>query len=404
MPNFLSIKNFDATATDTQTAPLNMGTSSFTNGWKAMHYTGLDDVVKGYVENGQFVKDAWKNIAVNSTTYTFHFEDTEIMTTGFYFDEDDEEEPDEGEEESGGEEEQETIPEVHAYYFCDDNIVNTSCELGAMQTGLQTIHNDIYGNDYKYYFRTSANQFSEGAKGEMVTGLTAVGPTDDDTYFFRRKEDEILPGPVGSALTNGCIRPDSQNLSTKICFDGDGKKTTGNKAASAFGVCKALGTAAAGIANSTAGNALSVYSALSGTAAAVSSTAIIKDIEASYTYQVQEYCQFYSYKNASGSWVPFAVGSYADMTVTAVMLKLTPSGGVTSTLNNITKTYNNKLYTSYSHPTNKAANTTNLLKEYLNSYTFINRYRVLSTAIYSDGTNVVRNIGLVAPTTTSEIN
>ena len=182
------------------------------------------------------------------------------------------------------------------------------------------------------------------------------------------------------------------------------KKTTGNKAASAFGVCKALGTAAAGIANSTAGNALSVYSALSGTAAAVSSTAIIKDIVASYTYQVQEYCQFYSYKNASGSWVPFAVGSYADMTVTAVMLKLTPSGGVTSTLNNITKTYNNKLYTSYSHPTNKAANTTNLLKEYLNSYTFINRYRVLSTAIYSDGTNVVRNIGLVAPTTTSEIN
>ena len=228
LSNGISIKNFDATATDTQTEPLNMGTSSFTNGWKAMHYTGLDDVVKGYVENGQFVKNAWKNIAVNSTTYTFHFEDTEIMTTGFYFDEDDEEEPDEGEEESGGEEEQETIPEVHAYYFCDDNIVNTSCELGAMQTGLQTIHNDSYGNDYKYYFRTSANQFSEGAKGEMVTGLTAVGPTDDDTYYFRKKEDEILPGPVGSALTNGCVRPDSQNLSTKICFDGDGKKTTGN--------------------------------------------------------------------------------------------------------------------------------------------------------------------------------
>lgn len=186
------------------------------------------------------------------------------------------------------------------------------------------------------------------------------------------------------------------------------KKTSAGKAATAFEICKVVGTALAGAANTTVGNALNVYSVLSGTAAAVSSTTVVRDITASYTYQIQEHCSFYSYKNSSGSWVPFAVSSYADTVVTTVLTEMTLSNGTTSTLNNYASTYKNTLYLTNSKPnevsSNVISNTSNLLTSYLSSYTVNSQSRVLSATIYSDGSNVVRHIGLVAPTTTSEIN
>lgn len=183
------------------------------------------------------------------------------------------------------------------------------------------------------------------------------------------------------------------------------KKTSANKSASTFqAIVSSAITWAGNSATQAASKAMSVYSIVGSIVEAISPTTVVKDINATYTYQIQEYCSFYSYKNSSGNWVSFARASYADTVVTVVMLSVTPSGGTTMTLNNCTATYKNKFYGENSNPNNTTKNISNLLKNFLSTNVIDSKSLVTSVTIYSDGTNVVRRIGLVAPSSTSEIN
>lgn len=211
--NGITIKNYNTSATETATEYSDPSDGPFTNGWKQLYVENVEALTLAYVENGSVITDQWKDIIRNSAEHRYHFDETGLIDTGFFV---------EILDVNALANEELTIEEIlgtlnygtgyKTYYLCEDN----AC-LGEMQTGFQTI------DGYKYYFRTVADEISEGNKGEMVVGLAEI---NGDKYYFRTKTDEVFTGPQGSALINGCVTVDVSGTDTLMCFDSNGIYTT----------------------------------------------------------------------------------------------------------------------------------------------------------------------------------
>jgi beta-lactamase superfamily II metal-dependent hydrolase len=206
------IKEYGVNAIETDTELTNVSDSTFTNGWKEVYYSSVNDLALAYVENNAVVLNEWKNLVRNSAEHRYHFNSYGLADTGFYTDilkeSSEDEEEGEGEE---SEEEEELIygTDYKTYYLCEE----VSC-LGEMQTGgPRTI------DGYKYYFRTADDDIKPGLKGEMLIGLAEI---NGNTYYFRQKEDEEFVGPQGSALVNGCVKVDEGGTEVLKCFDSNG--------------------------------------------------------------------------------------------------------------------------------------------------------------------------------------
>ena len=198
----ITMKEYSASAVATDTELHDASNETFTNGWKQLYNGNINDKVFAYVENGAALISQWKDIEKNSVEHRYYFDETGIMATGFLVEILD----------TGSETEPIENPQYHTdyrtFYMCE----SSSC-LGEMQTGFQTI------DGYKYYFRTTEDEISEGVVGEMVIDEAEINGI---TYYFRKEDDEVFAGPQGSALTNGCV-----NISGTVkCFDSNGEYTT----------------------------------------------------------------------------------------------------------------------------------------------------------------------------------
>lgn len=73
-------------------------------------------------------------------------------------------------------------------------------------------------NSQIYYFRTVTNDISTGPEASMIKGLSNI---NGDIYYFRNAKDEVSTGPEGSALKDGCITIGN----TEYCFGSNGIMT-----------------------------------------------------------------------------------------------------------------------------------------------------------------------------------
>jgi len=174
------IENFNADGTMSSDELEGLG-SYYTNGWKPMKRTSVNDETWAYVKNNKPVVSDW----VLSDNKWYYINENGLAATNFY-------------ENSKGE----------VYYLCD---YDDNCTTGEMLTGWQEI------NDATYYFRTARNDVKPGEQGQMVTGLAEI---DNKTYYFV-DTDEGGELPFGSLLKNGYYNKNN----TTYEFDSNGVLT-----------------------------------------------------------------------------------------------------------------------------------------------------------------------------------
>lgn len=174
------IENFKADGTMSSDELEGLG-SYYTDGWKPMKRTSVNDETWAYVKNNKPVVSDW----VFSDNKWYYINENGLAATNFY-------------ENSKGE----------VYYLCD---YDDNCTTGEMLTGWQEI------NDATYYFRTARNDVKPGEQGQMVTGLAEI---DNKTYYFV-DTDEGGELPFGSLLKNGYYNKNN----TTYEFDSNGVLT-----------------------------------------------------------------------------------------------------------------------------------------------------------------------------------
>lgn len=174
------IENFNADGTMSSDELEGLG-SYYTNGWKPMKRTSVNDETWAYVKNNKPVVSDW----VLSDNKWYYINENGLAATNFY-------------ENGKGE----------VYYLCD---YDDNCTTGEMLTGWQEI------NEATYYFRTARNDVKPGEQGQMVTGLAEI---DNKTYYFV-DTDEGGELPFGSLLKNGYYNTNN----TTYEFDNNGVLT-----------------------------------------------------------------------------------------------------------------------------------------------------------------------------------
>lgn len=175
-------------------------------------------------------------------------------------------------------------------------------------------------------------------------------------------------------------------------------RITGNLAASAFELCKMVGTSVAKDYNPIVETADTVFDVLRTIISGFSRTTIVKDVTANYSYTILEQCTFYSYQ-VNNVWRPFAVTSFIETEVEAVIFGLNYDGGTFSHINNARGIYKANCYAN-----TRTYNAENQLKTYLTSY-LVNYSSMISGVMLKDvNGRVLLNLGLVSPHNTSDIN
>lgn len=233
--------------------------------------------------------------------------------------------------------------------------------------------------------------FADGSSPRMLLASSNVTFTTSTYYAtangqsYQVKRTDALPTTSSNLFHSASVNNITSSASV---------------AAGSFELCKVLGVAAVGVAYPATGAYITAYDALKAVITGLTPSTVIYGITASYACAALEQCSFYQYKTTSGYWTPFAASSYVQTGFSSTIFSTSYSGGSKQGLNMQVSTQEDTIYSPSSY------NTGTMLERYFQTYIFDKKSQVTSVFFEHEAngsTITIKSLGMLCPTTTSEI-